>query len=176
MALRTLEMLSGFSDDGFLPGTPDNMRTFFAPVDDVHGVLKMMLESASQSLIVAMYAFTDEELAEIILQKLKTEECFVQVTLDWSQASMSKEKELLKITNFPASSIAIGKSEKGSMMHMKMVIIDGLDVITGSTNWSDNGQTQQDNQLTVIRDYSLAAHSRARIDAIHANIVNREKK
>jgi phosphatidylserine/phosphatidylglycerophosphate/cardiolipin synthase-like enzyme len=37
-------------------------------------------------------------------------------------------------------------------MHLKIVIIDGIDVVTGSTNWATSTQTAQDNQPTVIRD------------------------
>jgi phosphatidylserine/phosphatidylglycerophosphate/cardiolipin synthase-like enzyme len=45
-------------------------------------------------------------------------------------------------------SIAIGTSEKGAVMHLKLANIDGLDVVTGSTNWSTGGETAQENQLT----------------------------
>ena len=71
----------------FLDGYPDDQRTFFAPRDDVHGLLVAVLGSAQHSIVVNMFGYDDDELNSIIQAKLASEKVYVQMSLDRRQAA-----------------------------------------------------------------------------------------
>lgn len=173
MPLASLTELDQFKLTPFVPGYPASTRTFYSPVDKVHDAMTALIGSASKSLILAMYGYDDDQLDQVIHDKVSNEHIYVQMSLDRTQAGGVHEKVLLAKWNNAGvgNSIAIGHSERGAIMHLKLVIIDGLDIVTGSTNWSTSGESLQDNQLTVIRDPLVAAEARARVDIIHDSML-----
>ena len=154
----------------FLDGYPDDQRTFFAPRDDVHGLLVALLGSAQHSIVVNMFGYDDDQLNQIIQAKLADEHVYVQMSLDRSQASGQHEKEILAKWGNDAfgNSIAIGTSSvHNAISHLKIVIVDGVYTVKGSTNWSLSGEQQQDNELTLSRNAVIAAETRAVLDLNH---------
>ena len=154
----------------FLDGYPDDQRTFFAPRDNVHGLLVAVLNSAQHSIVVNMFGYDDDELNNIIQGKLADQSVYVQMSLDRSQASGVHEKQILAKWSNDAfgNSIAIGTSSvHNAISHLKIVIVDGVYTVKGSTNWSLSGEEQQDNELTLSRNAVVAAETRAILDLNH---------
>jgi len=102
--------------------------------------------------------------------KLADDHVYVQMSLDRSQASGVHEKEILaKWSNDSfGNSIAIGTSSvRNAISHLKIVIVDGVYTVKGSTNWSLSGEQEQDNELTLSRNAVIAAETRAVLDLNH---------
>lgn len=177
MSLKNLSDLDGHkTSTPFGVGYPDNLRVFYSPVDEVHPVLIDLVNSATKSVVLAMYGYDDDALHEAILAKLKDPNILVSLTLDSSQAGGKHEAALLEHAALPSNMVAIGRSEKGAIMHMKILVIDGLDTVTGSTNWSDGGENKQDNELTVVRSVEHALEATTRIQHVHQNMLAKAAK
>lgn len=156
------------------PGHPVNMRTLWAPYDDVHAALLALVATAQRSLVIAMFGFTDTELAAAVAAKLDDENLHCQVTLDSRQAAGPTEKKMLEQYGLlDSNSVVVGSSEKSEIMHRKVMIIDGRWRISGSTNWSLNGEQRQDNELTIIDDATVCAEARAVLDLEHTKALTK---
>lgn len=162
----------------FLDGYPSDVRTFYSPVDNVHQVLVSLLASTQKSIVLNMYGYDDSDLNDIILEKLEDDHVYVQMSLDKSQASGKRERSLLaKWKNDAAgNSIAIGHSSKGAISHMKILIVDGVYTVRGSTNWSLGGEQDQDNELTIHNNAVIAAETRAELDRNHDEMLKQMAK
>jgi phosphatidylserine/phosphatidylglycerophosphate/cardiolipin synthase-like enzyme len=162
----------------FLDGYPSDVRTFYSPVDNVHDLLVSLLASTQKSIVLNMYGYDDDALNQIILDKLANEKVYVQMSLDKSQAGGIHERQLLaKWQNDSiGNSIAIGHSSKGAISHMKIVIVDGVYAVRGSTNWSLAGEQDQDNELTLHNNAVIAAETRAELDRNHDEMLKQMAK
>ena len=154
----------------FLDGYPDDQRTFFAPRDDVHGLLVALLDSAQRSIVLSMSGDDDYELNKIVQDKLADEKVYVQMGLDRSQVSGTAEKQILARWSHDAAgnSIAIGTSSPhNAVAHQRIVIVDGVYTVKAPTYWSLSGGQQQDCELSLSRNAVIAAETRAFLDINH---------
>ena len=175
LAALSFESLGRFKQAGkFPPGYSQTSLSFYAPRDpNIHAVIIWTLLQATHSIAVNMYGFDDPQASAIIRLHTLNDAVAVTLSLDKSQAGGTAEKAILASfnNNLIGNSIAIGRSSRGDISHDKLLVVDGLYLITGSTNWSYGGEELQDNQLTLSRDPLSAAEARTIIDMDHDDML-----
>lgn len=179
LAAIPFEDLGRYKQSGAFPhGYDRDYLSFYAPRDTgVHMVLLWTLMQAKSSVAINMYGFDDRQMASLLQHHARTPHMVVTLTLDSSESKTGIEPELLELLHNDLEGnsiaigekgrIAIGRSEKHAISHDKLLVVDGLYLVTGSTNWSFGGENDQDNQLTLTRDPIACAEARAVIDLDH---------
>lgn len=162
----------------FPSGWDPNRWVFFSPRDPgVHNAILEIVQSCSHSFLGNEYGWDDDEIsiAELAIAA-DPNIAFIQ-NLDSSQASGKHEKALLaNWQSYIGTSVAIGRSIKHAISHLKVRIIDGEIVVSGSTNLSASGETLQDNECVVCRDPLLAARYSAVILLNHSSMLQQMRK
>lgn len=154
----------------FPPGWNPNEYVFFSPRDTgVHDVILSMVRSANHSVLANHYGFDDDEISAALLEKVADPNIAFFLNLDATQAAGAHERALLaQWEQHIGTSVAVGHSIRGAISHLKVTVIDGLYVVSGSTNLSLSGEQKQDNELRVSRDPYMAARYSAVIMLNHA--------
>lgn len=149
---------------------PPDVRSFFSPRDAcIPQVLQQMIGAARASVKVNMYGYDDPSLDAILHSKAAVPGFCFQMSLDKSQSQGLHEKALVAPwASSLGTSVAVGTSIKNAISHLKVCVIDGLYVLSGSTNWSSSGETRQDNELMVHRNAALASMYGSVLDSNHA--------
>lgn len=117
-----------------------SLKIRFCPEDDCKQEVITLLASANTSIVYALNAFTDGDIARILLQKSATINV-TGVTSTWE--GMGSKADWLP---------GIRKKR----VHHKFFVVDENVIITGSANPSKNGYTRNDENIIVLRHPALA--------------------
>ena len=122
-----------------------DFHLFFVGRDNVHEILKYVLSRAQVSLYLNMFGYDDDELNDIVMQKVLDPNITVLITLDKSQSGGQHEKQLLDLDKQHAlaafgTHFTVGQSLTHQISHTKGFVADGKVGAEGSTNWSASGE------------------------------------
>jgi phosphatidylserine/phosphatidylglycerophosphate/cardiolipin synthase-like enzyme len=126
-------------------------RVYFSLYDDPESVIIEHLAKAEESIYIAMYYFTDSQLAREVV-KAKNRGVELKIYLDSSQINAQYSKSRF-IINEGLENIRI--SSNSNLMHNKFAIIDKTIVLTGSYNWTASASERNDENLLVIDDEEI---------------------
>lgn len=171
--LQVWEGLSSYKATPFPPDYPSNTKHLFAPVDQVHEAFVALCSCDDlSSLDASMYGWDDETIDSLFQKALETEHLPVTLCLDSSQAAGVHERAILARwpTGIKGNEVVIGRSEKGAINHDKLIVVNRLLTICGSTNLSEGGESKQNNEAVVVYDRAFAGEVVNRIQIIHGQM------
>ncbi|MGE5305941.1 MAG: phospholipase D family protein [Alphaproteobacteria bacterium] len=133
------------------------VQACFSPLGKCSNYIIRELDQAKKEILVAVYAFTSDELANAMVQARKRG-VSIQIVVDrefdtGNQRSKGKFLEAQKILVKRLSGIRSSTAEKDvGLMHQKFAVIDRRLVFTGSYNWTYSADALNDENLLVFRD------------------------
>lgn len=133
------------------------VQACFSPQGKCSAHILREIDAAKQELLVAVYAFTSDDLASALVQA-KKRGVSVQVVIDreFDRANGNSRGRLLEAQKIPVrrlSGMAAKAAEKDpGLMHQKFAVIDRRIVFTGSYNWTHSAETRNDENLLMFRD------------------------
>lgn len=133
------------------------VQTCFSPNGKCGLHIVRAIESAREEVLVAVYAFTSEDLAAVLAQA-KKRGVAVQVLIDRefdrsNEHSKGKFLEAQKVAVRRISGLpAAGVEKDPGIMHQKFAVIDRRTVFTGSYNWTLSAETRNHENLLMFRD------------------------
>ncbi len=113
---------------------------------DIQNKILAALDNAKVSIKVIMAWFTNDTLFNKLVEKHKEG---VDVEISIYDDGVNR-KHGVDITQLPNKRIKRGK--RGGLMHDKFCVIDNQIVITGSYNWTTNGEFRNDENITIEHD------------------------
>ncbi|MBC1223734.1 DUF655 domain-containing protein [Nostoc sp. UCD121] len=138
-----------------------------------NGLIGKTLDSATKSVEMALFVFSDQRLANILENRHQQN---VQIraliepqfayrpyseALDMMGVALSNKCKY-EVDNHPwqnpITTVGVPVLPKGDLLHHKFSVIDSQTVITGSHNWSDAANNGNDETLVVIENPIVAAH------------------
>jgi phosphatidylserine/phosphatidylglycerophosphate/cardiolipin synthase-like enzyme len=133
------------------------VQACFSPQGKCSAYILREIEQAKKELLVAVYAFTHDELADALVRARKRG-LSVQVILDRDfDADNDKSKgKFLEAQKIPVRRVAAmrpaGLDKENGLMHQKFAVIDRKTVFTGSYNWTHAADNLNDENLLWFSD------------------------
>lgn len=149
-----------------------------------NGLIGKTLNTAAQSVNLALFVFSDQRLANILeTDHQKGVEVKALIDPDFAYRPYSEALDMMGVAlgnkcKFeannhpwlnPISTAGVPQLPKGDLLHHKFAVLDQQTVITGSHNWSEAANTGNDETLLVIKSNMVAAHFGREFERLYAN-------
>ncbi|MBN1940811.1 MAG: phospholipase D family protein [Candidatus Diapherotrites archaeon] len=134
-----------------MPEQTSSTKAFFCPEENCADQLIKEINSAEQSIHIAIYSLTHDEIADALISAGERG-VEVMVLMEPQQAgSEYSDDEMLLENNVK---VRLMKNSDG-IMHHKFAVFDGKTVSTGSFNYSENADERNNENIVFISDSGI---------------------
>lgn len=138
-------------------GCTSRQAYFSAAGDDPEGAIVTEIGAATETVQVAIYTFTSEPIKEALLDAMTLRGVTVNLVADAGQTfTISDQETFLDELTASGAEVRVANGFGGGIMHNKFAVIDSATVLTGSFNWTRSAEYENDENLLVLADPTLA--------------------
>jgi len=147
------------------------VENYFAPEDKVADKIIARLKKAQKTIDFMAFSFTDDNIGKLVIDKansgVRVRGVFETAGSDVSYSEYGKMKQ---------AGLDVLRDGNPYQMHHKVFIVDGQTVIWGSYNFSASADTDNDENLLIVDDPTLAQAFTAEFERVYAQAKNPPKK
>ena len=138
-----------------------------------NGLITKTIEQATKSIDLALFVFSEQKIVDTLQQK-QQQGIKIQGVFDsgFAYRYYSEVLDMLGMTRYqncqpeinnnpwqtPLKTVGIANLAMGDKLHHKFALIDRQTVISGSPNWSQAANQQNDEALIIISNPAVAQH------------------
>lgn len=116
------------------------------------GLIIDLISRANESIHIMMYGFTLDELADALIDAAERGiEVKILIESETTGWRGSEHEKLI------AHGVSVKLDSNPNLMHHKVMIIDGVILVTGSYNWTWSAEKENDENVVVIEDPTIAS-------------------
>ena len=147
------------------------VENYFAAEDDVADHIVEHLQQAQQSIHFLAFSFTDDLIGDAVTERAKA-----GVEVAGVFENTGSETKFSEYGRMKQAGLDVLQDGDPYVMHHKVFVIDGREVLFGSYNFSANADKDNDENLLIIDDPQLAAAFEAEFQQVRDVALDPPKK
>lgn len=149
-----------------------------------NGAIASALQRATNSVDLALFVFSEQQIADELARRHQ-QGVQVRALIDpgFAFRNYSEALDMLGVAladnrcryeannqpwTSPISSVGVPQLPPGDLLHHKFGLVDDRLVVTGSHNWSNVANSQNDETLLIVQNPTVASHFRREFDRLYA--------
>ena len=124
---------------------------FFSPNGGCEAEVIRWVQKANATIFILIYSFTLDAVGDALITA-HGRNVDVKVVFEASQISDYSEYSRLK-----SNGVDVRKDTNSNLMHDKVMVVDGISVLTGSFNWSNSAEESNNENLIVVHGSDIAS-------------------